>query len=204
MRANKKIMFFLVPSSMSLALTLLLSGCTTLQDPVEVRLPFGSTQTQQSSSVEKRFQKSTTQGPTVVESAMQLSKKYAKLSEEAAVLRQENQNFIAQNHQLKDQVTTLEAKLQQTQKELTEANDLLREMLIELNNWKTDVIGFRGEMRSAEKAQLEALLKILKVLGGEVKTNSTQDNDTGPVVVSQSESPEPAVLENPILGESNE
>ena len=39
---------------------------------------------------------------------------------------------------------------------------------IELNNWKNDVLGFRGEMQDAQKAQLEALLKILKLMGGEV------------------------------------
>lgn len=204
MKANEKIMFFLIPFSMSLGLTFSLSGCTTLQDPVKALLPSSSPKMQQSSSAEKRFQGTTTQGPTVVESAMELSKKYAKLSEDAAILKQENQNFIAENRQLIDQATTLKAQLQQTQKELTEANDLLREMLIELNNWKTDVIGFRGEMRNAEKAQLEALLKILKVLGGEVKTNLTQDNNIGPVAVSQSEPPQPVLLETPISGETNE
>jgi len=82
-----------------------------------------------------------------VESAIGLSEKYAKLSEEAAVLRQENQNFTTKNQQFKERVTNLEAQLQQTQKELSEATNFLIDMRIELNNWKTDVLGFRDEMR---------------------------------------------------------
>jgi hypothetical protein len=52
-------------------------------------------------------------------------------------------------------------------------------MIVELNNWKADVIGFRQEMRSAEKAQLEALLKILQILGGEVDLELRQDEQQG-------------------------
>jgi len=65
------------------------------------------------------------------------------------------------------QIAALEAKLKQTQKELGEANELLIEMLTELNTWKSNILGFRGEMRDAAKAQLEALLKVLEILGGE-------------------------------------
>jgi hypothetical protein len=53
-------------------------------------------------------------------------------------------------------------------------------MLIELNNWKTDVIGFREEIRAADRAQLEALLKILKVLGGEPGAESVPGEQQGP------------------------
>jgi hypothetical protein len=47
-------------------------------------------------------------------------------------------------------------------------------MRIELNNWKTSILGFRDEMRQADIAQLETLLKILKILGGEVTVQSAQ------------------------------
>ncbi len=202
MKANKKIMLFLILFSTSSGLIFLLSGCITFQDPVKIPLSPDSAQMQQTGSVEKRFQKPVQQSPTAVESAIELSKKYAKLSEEATVLRQKNQGFIAENHQFKNQVVSLETQLQQTQKELTEANDLLIEMRIELNNWKADVLGFRGEMRGAEKAQLEALFKILKVLGGEVKAESTHAENIDSTAVSQSKSPQPASLETPVLGET--
>jgi hypothetical protein len=108
------------------------------------------------------------QGPTAVESAIALSDKYARLSEEATVLRQNKQTLEAENQQLKENMQNCRAQSEQTQKELAQANDLLIQTRLELNNWKNDVLGFRGEMRDAEKAQLETLYKILKLMGGEV------------------------------------
>ncbi len=175
----------------------LLSNCVSVREPLDVailsdstaRLSSPKSEKQQGESVAKRFQESAPQKPTVVESAMELSKEHAKLSEEAAVLRQKNRDLVARNQQLKDQVVSLEAQLQQTQRELSEANDLLITMRIELNNWKTDILGFRDEIRDAETAQLEALLKILKVLGGEVKTKSAQGEDTSSTTVASSTKP---------------
>ena len=195
MQSNKKTIFLLI----SLMPVLLLSNCVSVQEPPELavisdsmaRLSSPKSEKQQSDSVAKRFQESASQiqNPTVIESAMELSKKHAKLSEEAAVLRQENKDLTARNQQLKDQVVTLEAQLRQTQRELSEANDLLITMRIELNNWKTDILGFRDEIRDAETAQLEALLKILKVLGGEVKTKSAQGEDTSSTTVASVSKP---------------
>lgn len=188
MKSNKKTIFLLI----SLMPVLLLLNCVTVQEPPEVavisdstdRLSSPKSDKQQSDSVAKRFQESAPQQSTVVASAMELSKEHAKLSEEAAVLRQENKDLNARNQQLKGQVVTLEAQLMQTQRELSEASDLLITMRIELNNWKTDILGFRDEIRDAETAQLEALLKILKVLGGEVKTKSAQGEDTSSTTVA--------------------
>lgn len=188
MKSNKKTIFLLI----SLMPVLLLLNCVTVQEPPEVavisdstdRLSSPKSDKQQSDSVAKRFQESAPQQSTVVASAMELSKEHAKLSEEAAVLRQENKDLNARNQQLKGQVVTLEAQLMQTQRELSEASDLLITMRIELNNWKTDILGFRDEIRDAETAQLEALLKILKVLGGEVKTKSAQGEDKSSTTVA--------------------
>ncbi len=112
--------------------------------------------------------------PTAVESAIALSDKYAKLSEEASALKQQKQALDAENKKLTEDLQNCRGQLERAQKELTEINDLLVQMRLELNNWKSDVLGFRDEMREAEKAQLEALLKILKLLGGEIKTETTQ------------------------------
>ncbi|MHC4460072.1 MAG: hypothetical protein ACYS6W_14070 [Planctomycetota bacterium] len=174
MQTNKKIMAFLIPS----ALIFLLSSCRLPDGPVKIIFPADPAERQQSShgiGVAKRFQEPAPQGPTVVESAIELSEKYAKLSEQAVALQKENRDLIAENRRLKTQFTSRQIELNQTQKELTEANDLLIEMRIELNNWKTNILGFRDEMRDAEKAQLETLLNILKILGGEVKAESGQN-----------------------------
>jgi chromosome segregation ATPase len=185
MQTNKKTILILI----SLMPIFLLSNCVSVQEPPKAARS-DPAEIQQSASVVERFQESVPQKPTVVESAMELSKKHAKLSEEAAVLRQQNRDLIVQKQQLKDQVVALEAQLQQTQKELTEANDVLITMRIELNSWKVDVLGFRDEIRSAETAQLEALLKILKVLGGEVKTKSAKGEDTPSTTVASLSKPD--------------
>ena len=203
MKANKKNVAFLILFSISFGQIFLLTGCTMSRRPIEVSLPPGPAQTQQSDAVGKRFQEPALQGPSAVESAIELSKKYAKLSEETMLLRQKKQEFIAENRRLKDRVAALQTQLQQAEKELTEANDLLIDMRIELNNWKVNVLSFRDEMRDAEKAQLDALLKILKVLGGEVSKEPAQEKNTGLTKVSQSE-PAQAPLETSISGETNE
>jgi signal transduction histidine kinase len=160
-----RLLFLLMP---------LLSSCSQPQGQVDITDPSESAE-QQNNPMAKRFQKSAPQGRTVVESAIELSQKYAILSEEAVNLQKKNDAIIAENRQLKEQISVLDAKLKQTQKELAEANDLLMEMRIELNNWKTVIVGFRDEMREAETAQLEALLKILKILSGE-STSETIDS----------------------------
>lgn len=115
----------------------------------------------------KRFQDPVTPSPTTAESMVQLSEKYTALNEETASMRESNRALSTENDALKLKIVALETDLQQTQTELTEANALLMEILGELNTWKSDVLGFRNEMRQAAQAELEALLRILEVLGAE-------------------------------------
>lgn len=166
MKTNKKYFSFPVLS----ALTLLLAGCPRLQEPIEVVLKPDATK-QQNNATSKRFQEV---APTAVDSAIELSKKNTELFEQMTELRQANQELTDENHQLKDRIAVLEPELTQVKKELNEANDLLIEMRIELNNWKTDILGFRSEIRDADKAQLEALLRVLEILGGEVRPEPSE------------------------------
>ena len=149
----------------------LLQGCSTVQNPEAANVHPDLAELLQSDAVARRFQESAAQNQSAVDSAIELSEKYARLSDEAAVLRQQNENLITHNQQLNE-------------KELAEANEILIEMRVELNDWKSDVIGFRDEMRNAETAQLEALLKILQVLGGEPKTELAQGQAAGSTVAS--------------------
>jgi len=136
-------------------------GCYRSEGPTRTDWQFDNAPAQKPTSTVPR-------GSTAVESAIALSDKYAKLSEEAAALRQQKQTLDAENQRLKNDLQSCRVQSEQAQKELTQANDLLLQTRIELNNWKNDVLGFRGEMQDAQKAQLEALLKILKLMGGEV------------------------------------
>lgn len=169
---------------LSLILSLLISlpvGCTLTKkpgelsiQPVSARQPEPNVKQVSSDAVGNRFQQPASQGQTPVESAIELSRKYATLSEEAAFMQQQNKDLITKNRLFKDQNTALKAQLQQTQKELTEANELMIEMRIELNNWQNNILGFRDEIRDAETAQLQALLRILNILGGDIKAESVQ------------------------------
>ncbi|MHC4061973.1 MAG: hypothetical protein ACYSUC_09485 [Planctomycetota bacterium] len=188
MKTNKKMALFLIPSM----LLFIMSSCSVYWErPDDVTLS-DFDQTRDTDLLERRFKEPDPQELTAVEPAIELSKRYAELSEETAALKLQSGDLIAENDQLKGHIDALEAELLKTQEELAQANNLLREMVIELNNWKTNVIGFRDEMRGAEKAQLEALLKILKVLGGEVKVESAEE-DAGSAVVSAVE-PAPSEL----------
>jgi chromosome segregation ATPase len=115
----------------------------------------------------KRFQDPTTASPTTAESMVKLSEKYTALNDETASLRASNRALGEENDALKLKVVALETDLERAQAELTEANALLMEILGELNTWKSDVLGFRNEMRQAAQAELEALLRILEALGAE-------------------------------------
>lgn len=150
----------------------------------------------------KRFQDTPGEKRTAVESAIELSEKYARLSDQAATLRQENQRITDENKDLRKQVVNLETKLRQTQKELTEANDLLIEMLAELNNWKSNILGFRGEMRDAARAQLEALLKVLEILGGEAEAGVLAQRHAPTLNPDQSAAAQPR-HETSVAGEPN-
>jgi septal ring factor EnvC (AmiA/AmiB activator) len=163
MQTNKKAFSFLILS----ALTFLLAACPAPQKPVEVVPKHDSTK-HYSSSMSKRFQDTAPKGQTAVDSAIELAKRHRKLSEETFTLRQKIQDLIAENHRLKDRLAILEPELKQTEKELAEANDLLIDMTTELNNWKMQILGFQDEMRNADIAQMEILLKIAQAMGAEV------------------------------------
>ncbi len=172
----------------------LLLGCQEAQTKIEN--PFDSkpqpTVLTRKDVSKSRFEETAAQGPSAVESAIELSKKYSALLEDLDKLRQENQRLMAENTSLKERVGPCETQLTQTQKELTEANDLLIEMRIELNNWKTNVLGFRDEIRQADQAQLEALLKILRVLGGEIEDQPDSAEAIAPNTPAQATSADPA------------
>lgn len=156
------------------AFALAIAGCTTTPSPAaRSRTPA------ETEGAAKRFRDSPLEGRTAVESAIELSEKYARLSDQTVTLKQENQRLANENENLRQQVANLDSKLKQTQKELTEANNLLIEMLNELNHWKSNILGFRGEMRDAAKAQLEALLKVLEILGGEAEAGVLQQQHSG-------------------------
>jgi len=154
------------------------SGCADPPAKLALVVPAEASRQHPAAQSAKRFQQSTPQGPTAVETAIELSQKFAELSKENATLKQRKNELEQANHRLGENLEKTQADLQQAQKELAQANQFLVEMRVELNNWKNNVLGFRGEMRDAEKAQLEALLRILTLLGADHQTETTQSANT--------------------------
>ncbi len=109
-----------------------------------------------------------TETPTAVESALVWSEKYARAVEEISRREQENRRLADENRQLGQTVVGLRGELAQAQKELQDANSLLIDVRRANDKWKTDVLGYRDEMRGAHLAELDALHKVLRLLGGEV------------------------------------
>jgi hypothetical protein len=170
--------------SLSLIVLILMTGCSSFRRSSKSAIwPSLAEQSvpPKDEVIVQRFQQAAPQNPTAIETAIELSEKYAKLSEDAAISRQKNQHLFTENQKLNDENTTLKTQLQQTKKELTEANNLLIDLRIELNNWKTDILGFREELRQADIEQLQALIKILEILGGELKTKSEENIKTSKI-----------------------
>jgi len=186
MQANKKIFLFLLLA----AFTLALAGCAFLKEPVEAIPDTGSDRCD-SASMAKRFHGSDTKTQSPVDSVIELAEKNSKLAQEVAELKQKVSELNVENQRLKDSIAVLEPELNQTRKELAQANDLLIEMQIELNNWKNNVLGFRGEIREADKVQLETLRRILEVLGGEIEAETSRAQDQNSTAVSLNEKNKP-------------
>lgn len=108
-----------------------------------------------------------------VSTALAMSEKNAKLSEELLRVQQAKHDLEEVNRKLAAQVITLQADSQASQKELAEAHQMLQEMRKDLDQWKSNVLGFRDEIRQAEQAQAEALRKVLVLLGAEVPAAAT-------------------------------
>ncbi len=104
---------------------------------------------------------------SAVESALAWSEKYAKVSEDLTKVQQQKLDIEDANKKLTVQVAKLQAENENTQKDLAEANQMLVELRRELDKWQQSVLGFRDEMRDAQKAQMEALRRLMVFLGAE-------------------------------------
>ena len=106
-------------------------------------------------------------GENDFESARVWAQKHRKLTEQYKSLQKENDKLKEDNKRLIRRAELSMKSLKRTEQELEEANELLIEMRKELDGWKTNVLGFREEINFVHKEQLEALEKILKLLGYE-------------------------------------
>jgi septal ring factor EnvC (AmiA/AmiB activator) len=128
-----------------------------------------------------------TPGDTAVKSALEWAKKYTEKTEEADRLQQEVRTLTEDKDALTKQVAKLEKELDQAERELQEANTMLIDQRKELGAWKQNVLGYRDEMRGASQAQMEALAKILRLLGGEIQIRGASAPPPGATATKEKE-----------------
>lgn len=104
-----------------------------------------------------------------VDTAMKWAGKYAEVSSKRDLLLQENSKLKQEQQTFQRQISKLQLELNRAEKELAQANSMLLEMKTELEKWKISVLGFRDEMRYSQKAQLDTLVRILTLIGGDVE-----------------------------------
>jgi len=165
MRYKKVIIIFCV------SVVVLVGGCRFVDEAVPLEYEAagraGARITETDKQMQERFSEDT-EGANAIERAIQWSQRYEELSAKTEQLREKNSALLIENNELKNQMAKLKNELDKTNWELSEANSFLQDMQLELTNWKGDVLGFRDEMRAAQSAQLQALRKIMKILGAEV------------------------------------
>jgi septal ring factor EnvC (AmiA/AmiB activator) len=164
-----------------LGLAFSLTGCNRMRT-AEVNHP---SHTSADNATTARFQEPETSHATLIESAVELSDKYAQLSKKNTELQQLNQGLQQENAQLKDNIQSWKTQLKQGEAQLDESNRLVMDLNGELQVWKKDILGFRSEMRSAATAQINALMKIMNAMGVEASSEppvpvENSDGQTGP------------------------
>jgi hypothetical protein len=127
--------------------------------------------------------------PTAVENTLALQDKYARSLEDLQRERDRTRDLAEEKRKLDDTVNKAQADLAKAQLELNDANALLMQMHLELDKWKTDVMGFRDEMRQASKTQLDALAKVMNLLGADTTAGAGSPAAKTPAA---SENPPPA------------
>ncbi|MHC5060378.1 MAG: hypothetical protein ACYTFK_04755 [Planctomycetota bacterium] len=156
-----------------LALTIMLTGCTLVDEPIAFQvgpaqhLQMAPPPVAQTESVEQQFTESQEDSTDAVQSAIMWSQKYDELLKTTEKLREEKNTLSLENTNLKYQLKEVQTELDRTKAELADANNFLHQMQAELVKWKSDVLGFRDEMRNAQTAQLAALKRVLRILGAE-------------------------------------
>ncbi len=120
-----------------------------------------------------------TDGRGATDVALEWADKYAKISQKLVYADKRNRELEQEKAQLSSRIAELETELKQTKGELDDANVMLDEMKRDLNDWRKNVLAYRKEIMTSQAAQLNALHKILELLGGEVQQANLQGGNAG-------------------------
>lgn len=123
--------------------------------------------------------------PTAIENALEWSQKYARSVEDLSRQQEANRKLADEKRLLAEQIAAAQAELARAHKELQEANNLLIAVRQENERWKANVLGHRAEILLAHKTEMDALVKVLRLLGGEF-VQPTPPPQTPPATTSTS------------------
>lgn len=107
-------------------------------------------------------------GHTAVESAMQWAEKYAQAAKELIVANKRLQEMEKEQKALQTRLAKAQSENEALKREIRDANAMLAAMKTELKEWRNNVLGFRNEILASQKAQLQAMQRIMHLLGGEM------------------------------------
>lgn len=124
---------------------------------------------------------------TAVETALAWAQKHMEVSTKLAASEKENRTLTEKNQALAQQLEANKGQLAAAQKELNEANAMLKDLEGRLTKWQENVLGYRQEMRDAQKAQMESLARVIKLLGGEVPASTGAGASAQPTVAAGKE-----------------
>ena len=104
---------------------------------------------------------------SAVEKALAWAQKYSEVSSKLTAVERENRSLAEKTQAMQQQLDVTKGQLAAAQKELGEANVMLKDLETRLAKWQENVLGYRQEMREAQKAQMDGLARVIKLLGGE-------------------------------------
>jgi len=104
---------------------------------------------------------------SAMEKVNELSEKYAALADKCMTLQKDNEALRDKNRVLADAAAKDKRDLEQVKKELADANTELAALTVDLARWKDNVLGFRKETLDAHVLEMQKLVDIIRLLGGE-------------------------------------
>ena len=96
-----------------------------------------------------------------------LCEKYAALADRCMKLVKENKDLADKNLALAATAAADKSELEQAKKELADANAVIHQLSQDLKDWQKNVLGFRDEIRKAQTLQIQKIVDIIRLLGGE-------------------------------------
>lgn len=159
-------------------MTILSTGCTYyVQEPIESVAVTPQTRTiatAQLSSRENMYTDITNKSQNASMGSLELDERFNNALKRSADLEKQVLDLKEENIKLAAKLETATSDLERANNDLVEADKFMRNMDKDLAQWKAEITNDRKENKIVQKAQLEALTRILRSLGAEEIENNEQ------------------------------